>query len=68
VINAESIAVVPTILRRGAKWWAGLGRGYNTGTKLYCISGEVNNPCTVEEEMSIPLKDNKNICILYSVA
>nr|NP_725449.1 NADH dehydrogenase (ubiquinone) 51 kDa subunit-like 2, isoform A [Drosophila melanogaster]AAF58152.1 NADH dehydrogenase (ubiquinone) 51 kDa subunit-like 2, isoform A [Drosophila melanogaster] len=57
VINAESIAVVPTILRRGSQWWAGLGRSYNTGTKLYCLSGQVNNPCTVEEEMSIPLKD-----------
>nr|XP_044249260.1 NADH dehydrogenase [ubiquinone] flavoprotein 1, mitochondrial isoform X2 [Drosophila takahashii] len=57
VINAESIAVVPTILRRGAEWWAGLGRSYNTGTKLFCLSGQVNNPCTVEEEMSIPLRD-----------
>lgn len=27
------------------------------GTKLFCISGHVNNPCTVEEEMSIPLKE-----------
>jgi len=29
----------------------------NHGTKLFCISGHVNSPCTVEEEMSIPLKD-----------
>jgi NADH:ubiquinone oxidoreductase subunit F (NADH-binding) len=27
------------------------------GTKLYCISGHVNKPCTVEEELSIPLRD-----------
>ena len=27
------------------------------GTKLFNISGHVNNPCTVEEEMSIPLKE-----------
>ena len=27
------------------------------GTKLYCISGHVNRPCTVEEELSIPLRD-----------
>eukprot|EP00128_Syssomonas_multiformis_P012212 Colp12_sorted_trinity150504_noHs@26043 len=33
------------------------GRERNSGTKLFCISGHVNNPCTVEEEMSIPLKD-----------
>ncbi len=57
VNNVESIAVVPTILRRGADWFAGLGRPNNTGTKLFCISGHVNNPCVVEDEMSIPLRD-----------
>ncbi len=57
VNNVESIAVTPTILRRGAAWFAGLGRPNNTGTKLFCISGHVNRPCTVEEEMSIPLKE-----------
>ena len=29
----------------------------NTGTKIFCISGHVNTPCNVEEEMGIPLKD-----------
>ena len=57
VNNVESIAVVPTILRRGVEWFAGLGREKNVGTKLFCISGHVNNPCNVEEEMGIPLKD-----------
>ncbi|MDX6748397.1 NADH-quinone oxidoreductase subunit NuoF [Geminicoccaceae bacterium 1502E] len=57
VNNVESIAVVPTILRRGASWFAGLGREKNTGTKIFCISGHVNQPCTVEEEMGIPLKE-----------
>ena len=56
VNNVETIAVVPTILRRGAKWFAGLGREGNTGSKLFCISGHVNQPCNVEEEMGIPLK------------
>lgn len=56
VNNVESIAVAPTILRRGAKWFADLGRPNNSGTKLFCISGHVNQPCTVEEEMGIPLK------------
>ncbi len=56
VNNVESIAVAPTILRRGGSWFAGLGRENNTGTKLFCISGHVNNPCNVEEEMGIPLK------------
>ena len=54
--NVESISVVPTILRRGASWFAGLGRQNNTGTKIFCISGHVNQPCNVEEELGIPLK------------
>ena len=57
VNNVESIAVVPTILRRGAPWFAAIGRPNNTGTKVFCISGHVNKPCNVEEEMGIPLKE-----------
>lgn len=57
VNNVETIASVPDILRRGATWYAALGRPNNTGTKLYCISGHVNEPCTVEEEMGVPLKE-----------
>ena len=57
VNNVESIAVAPTILRRGATWFAGLGRPNNTGTKVFCISGHVNKPCNVEEEMGIPLRE-----------
>ncbi len=57
VNNVESIAVAPTILRRGATWFAGFGRENNTGTKVFCISGHVDNPCNVEEEMSIPLRE-----------
>lgn len=56
VNNVESIAVAPTILRRGANWFAGIGRTNNTGTKLFSVSGHVNHPCTVEEEMGISLK------------
>jgi len=57
VNNVESIAVTPTICRRGASWFSALGREGNTGTKLFCISGHVNKPCNVEEEMGIPLKE-----------
>ncbi|MBL6768822.1 MAG: NADH-quinone oxidoreductase subunit NuoF [Alphaproteobacteria bacterium] len=57
VNNVESIAVGPTILRRGADWFSSLGKENNTGTKLFCISGHVNTPCNVEEEMGIPLKE-----------
>ena len=57
VTNVETVAVCPTIMRRGASWFAGFGRKNNHGTKLFCISGHVNNPTTVEEEMSIPLRE-----------
>ena len=57
VNNVESIAVVPEILRRGSNWFASFGRPNNTGTKLFNISGHIEQPCTVEEEMSISLKE-----------
>lgn len=57
VTNVETVAVCPDIMRRGGDWFKSLGRPNNSGTKLFCISGHVNNPCTVEEEMSIPLKE-----------
>ncbi len=56
VNNVESIAVVPTILRRGAGWFQKFGRDNNKGTKVFCISGHVERPCNVEEAMSIPLR------------
>jgi NADH-quinone oxidoreductase subunit F len=55
--NVETIAVAPEILRRGVAWWAGLGRPNNTGTKIFSISGHVNKPLNVEEEMGIPLRE-----------
>src|SRR5882757_3026608 len=57
VNNVETIAQVPDILRRGAAWFAGIGRANNTGTKLFCISGHVERPCNVEEAMGIPLRE-----------
>jgi NADH-quinone oxidoreductase subunit F len=57
VNNVESIAVVPTILRRGAPWFASFGREKNEGTKLFQLTGHVNKPCVVEEAMSIPFRE-----------
>ena len=57
VNNVETIAVAPTILRRGAAWFSALGRPKNAGTKIFCISGHVNTPCNVEEELGIPLRE-----------
>ena len=57
VNNVESIAVVPTILRRGPAWFASFGREKNEGTKLYQISGHVNRPCVFEETMGISFRE-----------
>ena len=57
VNNVESIAVAPTILRRGPEWFAGIGRPKNEGTKLFCVSGHVQQPCTVEDAMSVPFRE-----------
>ena len=56
VNNVETIAVVPDILKRGSNWFSSLGKPNNTGSKIFCISGHVNKPCNVEEELGIPLK------------
>ena len=55
--NVETIASVPAILKKGANWFKGLGRENSSGTKIFCISGHVNKPCNIEEELGIPLKE-----------
>jgi len=57
VNNVESIAVVPTILRRGANWFASIGNPKNEGTKLFQLSGHINPPCVVEESMGISFRE-----------
>jgi len=57
VNNVESIASVPDILRRGGTWFASLGVLDSAGTKLFQISGHVERPCVVEEEMGITLRE-----------
>ena len=57
VNNVESIAVVPTILRRGPEWFASFGRPNNAGTKLMALTGHVNTPCVFEEAMSMPVRE-----------
>ncbi|MFE3837705.1 NADH-quinone oxidoreductase subunit NuoF [Pseudogemmobacter sonorensis] len=57
VNNVESIAVAPSILRRGAEWYSSFGRPNNTGVKLFAMSGHVNTPCVIEESMSISMKE-----------
>ena len=51
--NAETIAVVQQYLEEAVNGLLPLEEK-NTGTKIFCISGNVNSPCNVEEEMNIP--------------
>jgi len=57
VNNVETVAAIPEILKRGANWFASIGRPKNTGTKIFSISGCVKKPCNIEEAMGIPLKE-----------
>jgi len=57
VNNVETLAVVPTILRRGGDWFSSIGTPDNAGTKIFCLSGHVNKPCNVEEALGVPMKD-----------
>ena len=57
VNNVETIAAIPDILKKGAIWFSGIGKPNNTGSKIFCISGHINKPCNVEEELGIPLKE-----------
>ncbi len=57
VNNVESIAVAPTILRRGAAWFSSIGRPNNVGTKLFQFSGHVNTPCVVEEALGVTFRE-----------
>lgn len=56
VNNVESIAILPSIIEKGADWFLSLGPSKSPGVKLFCISGSVNNPCVVEQHMGVSLK------------
>jgi NADH-quinone oxidoreductase subunit F len=54
--NVETLSAAPEILRRGGEWYAGIGSPKNGGTRLFCISGHVNNPGIYELPMGFPLR------------
>ena len=53
--NMETLANVSHILRNGAEWYQGLGLGEATGTKIYCLTGDVLYPGAYELPMGTPL-------------
>jgi NADH-quinone oxidoreductase subunit F len=56
--NVETLANIPHIIRNGAEWYKGLALTESgAGTKLFCVSGEVNNPGCFELPMGIKLSE-----------
>ncbi|HAZ60990.1 MAG TPA: NADH-quinone oxidoreductase subunit F [Gammaproteobacteria bacterium] len=55
--NVESLASVPTILRKGAEWFADIGRPNNGGTKVFSVSGHVERPGNFEVPLGTSFRD-----------
>ncbi|MFZ5467513.1 MAG: NADH-quinone oxidoreductase subunit NuoF [Pseudomonadota bacterium] len=55
--NTETLSSVPAIMRNGGKWFADLGVPNSGGTKMFSVSGHVNNPGVFEIPMGTPFAD-----------
>lgn len=60
--NVETWANIPVIINRGGEWFAGIGTEKSTGTKVFALTGKINNSGLVEVPMGTPLKD-----IVYNI-
>jgi NADH:ubiquinone oxidoreductase subunit F (NADH-binding)/(2Fe-2S) ferredoxin/Pyruvate/2-oxoacid:ferredoxin oxidoreductase delta subunit len=54
--NVETFANVAQIITRGADWYASLGTEKSKGTKVFALSGDVNNIGLIEVPMGITLR------------
>jgi NADH-quinone oxidoreductase subunit F len=57
VNNVETLACLPHIMTRGAKWFSSIGRPRNTGPKLFCVSGHVNRPGVFELPLGVTFRE-----------
>ena len=55
--NVETLAAVPAILEKGGEWYAAIGTGKSTGTKLFSVSGPVNKPGVYELPLGVTFRD-----------
>ena len=60
--NVETLANAPAIIRKGADWFRSFGTEKSPGTKVFALSGKINNTGLVEVPMGIPLGE-----ILYTI-
>ncbi|MCF8129163.1 MAG: SLBB domain-containing protein, partial [Deltaproteobacteria bacterium] len=55
--NVETLSNIPIIINKGAKWYSKLGTAESKGTKLFCVSGDVERPGVYELELGTNLKE-----------
>ena len=61
--NVETLSHIPAIILNGADWYKGIGTDQSPGTKIFTISGDVNNPGYFEADMGVTLKE-----LIYDLA
>jgi NADH-quinone oxidoreductase subunit F len=57
VNNVETLSNLPHIVLRGGAWFASVGAGKSTGTRLFCCSGHINRPGTYEMLLGTPIRE-----------
>jgi NADH:ubiquinone oxidoreductase subunit F (NADH-binding)/Pyruvate/2-oxoacid:ferredoxin oxidoreductase delta subunit len=55
--NVETLANIPTIIRRGCSWYASYGTEKSKGTKVFALTGKIKNPGLIEVPMGITLRE-----------
>jgi NADH-quinone oxidoreductase subunit F len=61
--NVETFANVPNIIRKGGEWFSGMGTEKSKGSKVFCITGTINNTGLCEVPMGMTLRD-----LVYNIA
>ena len=57
VNNVETLANIPAIIQNGGNWYSKIGNPDYPGTKLFCLSGNVNRPGVYELPIGITLRE-----------
>jgi bidirectional [NiFe] hydrogenase diaphorase subunit len=57
VNNVETYANIPVIMREGGEWFSKIGKEHSTGTKVFALTGEINNTGLIEVPMGISLRE-----------
>ncbi|MGH9051211.1 MAG: NADH-quinone oxidoreductase subunit NuoF [Acidimicrobiia bacterium] len=57
VNNVETVSTLPHIVSRGGDWYAGLGVGKSTGTRIFSVSGHVERPGNYEVELGTTFRE-----------